>query len=75
MNALARHLPRLQAEETFRLSNAVALGTGTGRKSDRDELIAALRDDVRRASSRRSSSDWLSDMADLGVTVVREPKS
>lgn len=67
-------LPRLQAEESLATSAALALGSGTLRKTD----ASALRSDLRRqaagahAPQPRTPDERLSVAASLGISVVRE---
>lgn len=74
MSALAAMLPRLQAEETLRLSSAVSLGSGTLRKEDassfRADLLRAAEGD--RPVRLSTPEERLSAAAALGISVVRE---
>jgi len=73
LSAMARRLDGLIAEEALRLSHAVALGAGTLKQSDRDELLHAWR----RAAfggrrRRRADPDVIAAAAAAaGLTVVR----
>lgn len=70
-------LPRLQAEESLRLATAIALGSGTLKKSDAQAIRSDL---VRQAEPARAGrpltpSERLSAAESLGIRVVREEAS
>lgn len=73
LQKLSERLEGLQAEEAVRMANAVAVGSGTMKQDDRDEVVGSWRRAINRHQKRvRQSNDQIAAAAAAaGLTVVR----
>ena len=60
-------LPRLKAEEQLNQIEAVAVGTGSAKKSDSQEIISELNKAVR--SGQRAKRATRADIASMGIKI------